>query len=332
MVGGRDYGASSFNRAVQARRQPGSTFKLFVYLAALRAGLHPDTVRDDTRFDFAGWSPRNDDNRYLGPITLQRAFARSSNVVAARLTQEVGVKAVIRAARDLGLTTPLPNEATITLGSSGVSLLELTAAYAAIADGRYPVKGRGLEDEPDRPWYSRLANRRTEIPERERDEMLALLGSSLRGTGREATLSVGAFGKTGTSQGGRDGWFIGWAQDLVVGVWVGNDDNSPNPGLHGGGIPAQIWRDYMQSALGIAPVVREEAAEAVDANAQDDAVGNLIEGVLPDVTDALEAAGARIQTELNGVPLDEVPETSPRDRDRERGPDRPPPDEEEEWR
>lgn len=325
MVGGRDYGASPFNRATQARRQPGSTFKLFVYLAAMRAGLTPDTVRDDTRFDFAGWSPRNDDNRYLGPITLRRAFARSSNVVAARLTQEVGVKAVIKAARDLGITTPLPNEASITLGTSGVSLLELTAAYAAIADGRYPVRPHGLEDsEGDRPWLSRLTNRRTALSERERDDMMSLLGSSLRGTGREATLSVDAWGKTGTSQSGRDAWFIGWSRDLVVGVWVGNDDNSPNPGLHGGGIPAQIWRDYMQSALGVAPVIREVAPEAVDGNVADD-MGNLIDGVLPDVgevIDRLEGAGIRLDGPGDAPREEEAPPPPPRD-------DRAPPDEEE---
>jgi len=329
MVGGRDYGASPFNRATQARRQPGSTFKLFVYLAAMRAGLTPDTVRDDTRFDFAGWSPRNDDNRYLGPITLRRAFARSSNVVAARLTQEVGVRNVIAAARDLGITTPLPNEATITLGTSGVSLLELTAAYAAVADGRYPVRTTGLErSEGDEPWYRALSRRRSRMPEKVRDDLTALLGSSLRGTGREATLSIPAYGKTGTSQSGRDAWFIGWSRDLVVGVWVGNDDNSPNPGLHGGGVPARIWRDYMQAALGIAPLVRAAPPEEVDPDLGD-AVGNLIDGALPDVADALGDLGDRLGRELNGPPAPDEPGPPPSAREgRDRPP--PPPSEEEE--
>ncbi|WP_066781777.1 transglycosylase domain-containing protein, partial [Sphingomonas sp. CCH5-D11] len=133
MVGGRDYKKSAFNRATQARRQPGSTFKLFVYLAALRAGMSPDTMVDDSPVEIAGWKPKNDDNRYLGEITLRRAFQRSSNVVAARLTQEVGVRNVIRAARDLGISTPIANEATIGLGTSEVSLLELTAAFAGVA-------------------------------------------------------------------------------------------------------------------------------------------------------------------------------------------------------
>ncbi|NYD88377.1 transglycosylase domain-containing protein [Sphingomonas melonis] len=267
MVGGKDYAKSPFNRATQARRQPGSTFKLFVYLAAMRAGMTPDTMADDSRVEIAGWKPKNDDNRYLGPITLRRAFARSSNVVAARLTQEVGVRNVIKAARDLGISTPIPNEATIGLGTAEVSLLELTAAYAAVANGKYPVHPRGLEESStNKSWYQSLTGGPSKMPDGIRDHMLDLLGSSLRGTGRAAVLTLPAYGKTGTSQNSRDAWFIGFAGDLVVGVWVGNDDSSPNAGLHGGGIPAQMWRQFMVSALNIAPVV---APVIVEENAMD---------------------------------------------------------------
>ena len=297
MVGGRDYAKSAFNRATQARRQPGSTFKLFVYLAAMRAGLTPDSIMDDSRVEIAGWKPRNDDNRYLGPISLRRAFARSSNVVAARLTQQVGVKNVIRAARDLGISTPIANEATIGLGTSGVSLLELTAAYAGVANGQYPVQPRGVERTHEKSWYESIAGGPHTLPANVRAEMLTLLDSSLRGTGREARLSVDAWGKTGTSQSGRDAWFIGFAGDLVVGVWVGNDDNTPNPGLHGGGIPAQLWRNFMVSALGIAPL---RAPVVVDPNAVDpeatDAVGNLIDATVGGAVDgAIGAAGDRLR-------------------------------------
>ncbi|MBB3472729.1 transglycosylase domain-containing protein [Sphingomonas sp. BK345] len=299
MVGGKDYGASAFNRAVQAKRQPGSTFKLFVYLAAMRSGLTPATVMDDTPVEIAGWKPRNDDGRYLGPITLQRAFARSSNVVAARLTQQVGVRNVIRAARDLGITTPIANEATIGLGTSEVSLLELTGAYAAVASGRYPVVPRGVEGGRGASWYEAIAGRDTAMPATIRDEMRTLLGSSIRGTGRGANLPVSAFGKTGTSQGGRDGWFIGFAGDLVVGVWVGRDDSAPNPGLHGGGIPAQIWRQFMMSALhipvAVAPVEDEAAAPIDPGNMLDQMgvdlggeVGRAIDGAQPRIEDALD--------------------------------------------
>jgi penicillin-binding protein 1A len=314
MVGGRDYGKSPFNRATQAKRQPGSTFKLFVYLAAMRAGLTPDSTVDDTRFDFAGWKPRNDDNRYLGPITLRRAFARSSNVAAARLTQQVGVKNVIKAARDLGISTPIPNEATIGLGTAEVSLLELTAAYAGVANGSYPVRPRGIEEIKDKGWLESLTGRETRMPENVREEMLTLLNSSLRGTGREAALTVPAWGKTGTSQSGRDAWFIGFAGDLVVGVWVGNDDNTPNPGLHGGGIPAQIWRDFMVSALDIAPVVKAPPTDVIDP-----------EALVGEAANALEAN----QAELDGLGInlrfndDGSITAGPSRRDRER--DEPPP-------
>ena len=283
MVGGRDYGKSTFNRATQARRQPGSTFKLFVYLAAMRAGMTPASTMDDSPVEIAGWKPKNDDNRYLGPITLQRAFARSSNVVAARLTQQVGVRNVIKAARDLGITTPIANEATIGLGTSEVSLIELTAAYAGIAAGSYPVEPRGVGEVHEKSWYQSIAGGGPHaLPAATRQQMLALLNSSLRGTGREAQLSVDAWGKTGTSQSGRDAWFVGFAGDLVVGVWVGNDDNSPNPGLHGGGVPARIWRNFMVSALDIrpfaAPVAIDPAAldpeAAVDGDDQSDGADN----------------------------------------------------------
>ena len=176
MVGGKDYGKSPFNRATQARRQPGSTFKLFVYLAAMRAGKTPDTLVDDSPVEIAGWKPRNDDNRYLGEITLQRAFARSSNVAAARLTQEVGVRNVIKAARDLGISTPIPDEATIGLGTAEVSLLELTAAYAGVANGTYPVEPRGIEEVKQKNWYQSLTGRGARLPDKVREEMLTLLG------------------------------------------------------------------------------------------------------------------------------------------------------------
>ncbi|GAA3259150.1 hypothetical protein GCM10020258_20760 [Sphingomonas yabuuchiae] len=201
MVGGKDYSKSPFNRATQARRQPGSAFKLFVYLAALRSGMTPDSTIEDEPVDIAGWKPRNSDGRYLGKITLRQAFARSSNVAAARLTQAVGVKSVIKAARDLGITTPIPNEATIGLGTSTVSLLELTAAYAAVANESYPVAARGLNDVKDKGWYQSLTDRKTGFASSVHDGMLDLLSSSIKtGTGRQALLTVDAYGKTGTTQ------------------------------------------------------------------------------------------------------------------------------------
>ena len=286
MVGGKDYGKSTFNRATQARRQPGSAFKLFVYLAALRSGMTPNSMVDDKPIDIAGWKPHNDDGRYLGPITLQRAFARSCNVCAARLTQQLGVKAVIKAARDLGISTPIPNEATISLGTSTVSLLELTAAYAAIADGRYPVRPHGVTEGKEKGWLDMVTGRQSSIPGGVETGMRALLDSSLnRGTGVEAALTVPAWGKTGTTQDGRDALFVGWAKDLVVGVWVGNDNNTPNPGLHGGGVPARLWSGFMAQALGVQTRHNAQAAAAAAAATADDteADGNETDGVAGEI-------------------------------------------------
>ncbi len=252
MVGGRKYSESQFNRVTQARRQPGSTFKLFVYLAALRSGMTPDSTVADEPVTIGDWSPSNSDGRYLGDISLRQAFARSSNVAAARLTQKVGPRAVIRAARDLGISTDIPNEASIALGTANVSLLELTAAYAAIASGETPVRPRGLPEEEDNDVW--LAQDRTRsLGRREVEGMRTLLASVVsEGTGRRAALSIDAFGKTGTTQDNRDVWFVGYAGDLVVGVWVGNDDNSPSTRLRSS-LPAGIWHDFMVSALRVAP-------------------------------------------------------------------------------
>ena len=302
MVGGRDYVKSPFNRATQARRQPGSTFKLFVYLAAMRAGMTPETIFDDAPVEIAGWKPKNDDNSYIGKIPLRRAFQRSSNVIAARVTEEVGVRNVIRAARDLGISTPIANEATISLGTSEVSLLELTAAFAGVAEGRYPVQARGLRDNGDKPWYAALTGGQTTMPGKIADEMLELLAASMRGTGRAAALSIPAYGKTGTSQSGRDAWFVGFAGDLVVGVWVGNDDNTPNPGLHGGGIPAQIWRNFMVSALDLQPVVKAPEPEEADPEATiDDVADNILAPVAGQIKDQLQG---QLQSQLRDVGID----------------------------
>ena len=285
MVGGKAYGDSPFNRATQARRQAGSAFKLFVYLAALRSGLTPESTVLDEPVTIGGWSPKNSDGRYRGEITLREAFARSSNVAAARLTKQVGVKQVIQAARDLGISTPLPSEATIALGTANTSLLELTAAYASVAAGAYPVRPHGLEAPQERSWMEFLGNRSHNFGSRTQDDLKTLLSASINeGTGRQAALDIESFGKTGTSQDNRDALFMGFARDLVVGVWVGNDDNSPNPGLSGGGVPARIWRDFMRSALGVGAKEVAPVEENVDPDAVDtpDPVGDLIEnGTLP---------------------------------------------------
>jgi penicillin-binding protein 1A len=296
MVGGRSYADSPFNRATQAQRQPGSAFKLFVYLAAMRHGMTPDSVIDDKPITIDKWSPKNADGRYLGPITLRQAFARSSNVAAARIIQQVGVANVIQAARDLGVTSPIPSEATIALGTSSMSLLELTSAYAAVAAEQYPVRPRGLEDPPERGVMATLTDRSHALDGTIHDEMLDLLAASAEtGTGRAAALSVKTYGKTGTTQDSRDALFVGFANGLVCGVWVGNDDNTPNAGLSGGGVPARVWRDFMQQALGVGPAqVVVPPADVVDPDA-----GNGIGDVLDNILDPANVPP--VEGEIPGV-------------------------------
>jgi penicillin-binding protein 1A len=254
LVGGRDYAASPFDRATQARRQPGSAFKLFVYLAALRAGWTPDTLVDDVPIEIDGWSPANHDGRYAGPIPLRQAFAQSRNAASVRLARDVGADAVVRAARDLGLTGPLGQDASLALGTYETSLLELTAAYAAIAAGRAAVRPYGLVDRIPRDVLRVL-------PDEQRDGMQDLLAAVTReGTGRAARLRLPTYGKTGTTQDNRDAWFVGWSGDVVAGVWMGNDDGTPMDGVTGGGLPTQVWRDFMLAAVpGQGPAMREEA-------------------------------------------------------------------------
>ena len=253
MVGGKNYGDSPFNRVTQARRQPGSAFKLFVYLAALRSGWTPDSLIEDEPITIDGWTPVNSDRVYRGRITLREAFARSSNAATVRLSQEVGRANIIRVARDLGITTPLPDKPSLALGTAGVSLLELTSAYAAVASGQYPIVARGLPEK--RPAEGLKALFRTDgTLDRRRDwsPMLDLLyAAANNGTGRRAALSVPTFGKTGTTQENRDALFIGFAGNLVVGVWVGRDDNKSLGRVSGGTVPAEIWRSFMSSALSV---------------------------------------------------------------------------------
>ena len=254
MVGGKSYKDSPFNRATQARRQPGSAFKLFVYLAALRAGWTPDSMIEDRPVTIDGWTPANNDGVYRGEISLREAFARSSNAATVRLSESVGRANVMRAARELGITTPLPNSPSLALGTAGVSLLELTSAYAAVASGRYPIRARGLPDKSEMGRFEgllqyggRLDSRRDWAP------MLDLLfAAANNGTGRRAALAVPTFGKTGTSQDNRDALFVGFAGNLVVGVWVGRDDDKPlGKNVSGGTVPAQVWRSFMVPALAL---------------------------------------------------------------------------------
>ncbi|MBB2795912.1 UNVERIFIED_ORG: 1A family penicillin-binding protein [Rhizobium pisi] len=269
MVGGRDYKASQFNRAVTAMRQPGSTFKLFVYYAALKAGFTLSDQVMDAPIDIDGWSPENSGGNYSGWVTLAEAFARSLNAASVALAQEVGLDNVIAAARELGIDAPLANTPSLALGTSEVNLLNLTSAYASVQLGRAPVKPWGIIDfqAAGQPKTFRVGSQSKPNVDLSpyQSDLLGLLQLVVeRGTGRGADPGTFAAGKTGTSQDNRDAWFVGFTDALVVGVWVGNDDDAPMKGVTGGGLPAHIWRDFMREATSEATLNGVRSAETAD--------------------------------------------------------------------
>jgi penicillin-binding protein 1A len=250
LIGGVDYQDSVFNRATQAHRQPGSAFKPFVYLAALEAGLSPWETRDDTPVDIGGYTPENFGGKYYGTLTLADALAHSVNTITVNLAQEVGVRNVVAAAKRLGITSPLEANASLALGTSEVTPLELTAAYAAFANGGYRVTPYLVTriDISGHTAYLRQPPqlRRVIDAKMDRDLTAMLYGVVANGTGGYASLhGREAAGKTGTTQDSHDAWFVGFTTDYVAAVWVGNDDSSPTRGVTGGTLPAYIWRDAM---------------------------------------------------------------------------------------
>jgi penicillin-binding protein 1A len=314
MVGGRSYKASPFNRASQATRQPGSTFKLFVYLAALRSGMTPDSKVDDSEITTGLYKPKNASEKYRGQISMRDAFASSSNVAAVRLYNQIGDRAVIRAARDLGINSALTADPSLALGSSGVNLLELTAAFASIAGNNWPVEPRAFRaEEPG--WFDWLWSPQRSFDSATHKNLLDLLSATVnKGTGRAARLSIPAYGKTGTSQDNRDALFVGFAGDLVVGVWIGRDDNTPLKGINGGGLPARIWHDFMAQAVKgaqgkVVPKIRPKPTPSPDPT------GPIEPLDLPDIPELPinigdsdvkvdPDKGVTVSTEVGGVPID----------------------------
>jgi penicillin-binding protein 1A len=260
LVGGRDYGDSQFDRAVDAKRQPGSAFKPFVYLTALEHGLTPETVREDAPIAVKGWRPENYERQYLGAVTLRQALADSLNTVSVRLTLEFGPTAVVRTAYRLGIASILEPNASIALGTSEVSPLELVSAYATFANGGLAVSPHIVErirGADGKTLYGRSQQQLGRIVDARYVGMMnSMLHETLvSGTARAANLpGWQAAGKTGTSQDFRDAWFIGYTSRLVAGIWLGNDDNSPTKRAVGGGVPVEIWSRFMRAALaGTAP-------------------------------------------------------------------------------
>lgn len=261
MVGGADYGKSQFNRATSAKRQPGSAFKPFVYLAALENGLTPDTIRQDRPVTFGKWSPRNYTKEYYGDVTLTRALSLSLNTVAAQLAYEVGPPRVIETAKRLGINSELTSNLSLSLGTSEVTPLEIASAYVPFSNGGYGVIPhiiRQIRTIDGKLLYARTGDGRGRVVAREHVWQMNLMMSQtlLTGTAQKAKLASGraAGGKTGTSQKSRDAWFIGYTGNLTTAVWLGNDDNSPTKKATGGTLPAEIWRNVMDSAHETLPV------------------------------------------------------------------------------
>jgi penicillin-binding protein 1A len=251
LVGGVSYGDSQFNRALKAKRQPGSAFKPFVYLAALESGLTPDSLVKDAPLHVRGWHPRNFDGRHKGDVTLREALATSINTVAVRLALSIGVHRIAEVAHRVGIVSELRPDATLALGTSEVTLLELTGAYGAFASG-------GTRVEPHivrrvRTGSGRILYERPEVPAKvvAATHHIGALNDMLNaalvfGTGKRAALPMHpACGKTGTAQEFRDAWFVGYTAHFVAGVWVGNDDRRAMKRVMGSTLPARIWHDVM---------------------------------------------------------------------------------------
>jgi penicillin-binding protein 1A len=308
MVGGRNYAESPFNRVTQARRQPGSTFKLFVYLAALRDGWDPDDTLPNTPITEGSYRPKNASERYSPTITLEDAFARSSNVAAVRLWHEVGDAKVIRTARDLGVRSPLAKgDPSLALGTSTMTLMELTAAYAGVAGNDFPVRPSAFPAK-EQGWWDWLTSGQTSLSGGEKSRMEQLLRAAINhGTGKGAMLRQANYGKTGTTQDHRDALFVGYAGGLVTGVWIGNDDNSPLNGISGGGLPAKVWRDFMRVALGEAALPAKPRPRK-----SPNPEGPVVPLDIPDLGDlpigdprlGIGDGEARINTDIGGVPVD----------------------------
>ena len=252
--GGKDYTKSQYDRVTQAVRPPGSSFKPIVYAAAMEKGISPNDMIEDRPLTIGQWSPRNYGNKYRGKIPVYTALMVSSNVCAARLIKEVGIRSVIQTARVLGIETPLEYDYTIALGSNGVKLFEFTRAYGAFANGGYVVQPYAIErveTSRGKVVYKAPKTKIThQLSMNTAAEMTAMMKTVItNGTGRAANIGKPAAGKTGTTDDNKDAYFMGYTPNIVTGVWVGNDDNTVmNKSIQGGTVPALIWKDVMKVA------------------------------------------------------------------------------------
>ncbi|MGK6322782.1 transglycosylase domain-containing protein [Sphingomonas sp. DT-51] len=262
MVGGTDYVSSNYNRATKAQRQPGSAFKLFVYLSALEAGRTPEDREVDEPVTIDGWSPRNDSRRYSGEVTLRTAFAYSLNTIAAKLGYAVGFQTVADMARRFGITTAVNTHPSMVLGTSEVRVIDMTRAFASVGNKGVAVTPFGI---------TRVTAEGEEIYRHEVDRSHVLVAPNVAagmtdllqtavntGTGRAAQIGRPVAGKTGTTSSSKDGWFLGFSSGLTTGVWMGRDDARPIAGLHGGTAPARAFAQFMRQAVANRPIEQFE--------------------------------------------------------------------------
>ncbi|ANU07133.1 transglycosylase domain-containing protein [Paraurantiacibacter namhicola] len=259
LVGGTNYVESNYNRATDAVRQPGSSWKLFVYLAALEAGYRPDSTVKDVQVTIGDWSPRNSGGGYAGEMDLRSAFAYSKNTVAAQLGNEVGFGTVASMARRFGITTPISEYPSMVLGSSETRVIEMVRAFAGISAGGYSVEPYGITKVTGtngRVLYERETPRRYQlVPDYVAAGMTDLLQAGVSiGTGRAAQIGRPVAGKTGTTSSNKDGWFVGFSSGVTTGVWMGRDDAKAVPGLQGGRAPAQAFSQFMRVAVKDRPI------------------------------------------------------------------------------
>lgn len=288
-LGGKDYSETQFDRVSQAIRQPGSSFKPFVYATAMEKGLTPFTKYPDKPIKIGNWSPQNYGKKYRGDIPLYKALAYSSNSVAVRLIMDVGVEDTIRMANRLGITTNIEHDPTIALGSSSVKLIDMATAYGVFANGGVKVEPYAVErvETSNGNIIYQASNSYKRILEVKTVayvvEMLKQV--VIQGTGRGSAIGRPSAGKTGTTDSYRDAWFMGFTPDIVTGVWVGNDNNSTNKNLTGGSVPAVIWRNYMKAATKDKPVMDFMYPEIIVDKIKDTSNGEIIKETLdPDDT------------------------------------------------
>ncbi|MCJ8517780.1 penicillin-binding protein 1A [Pseudorhizobium tarimense] len=294
LVGGKDYAQSQFNRAVTAKRQPGSAFKPFVYAAALEAGIRPDSIRNDAPVKIGKWTPENYDQKYRGEVTVSSALSHSLNTIAAQLVMEVGPQEVVSLAHRMGIEQELQPNASIALGTSEVPLVELTAAYAPFMNGGYKATPHIVRRILDTDGNV-LHEASYENPPRVLSETIAATMNSMltrviqEGTGKAARLKDWqAAGKTGTTQSFRDALFVGYTSVMTTGIWFGNDDGSSMKKVTGGGLPAKAWKEYMTAALaGYSPTPLFgshggfELPPATEPQRESTTIGDIISGVFP---------------------------------------------------